>query len=46
MPNDTVIYANSEDMEKAYFVEDQLRIVNTSDPENPRVVKKTIMAQF
>lgn len=41
-----VIYCNSADMTQHYFDGDELRVLDTSDPTNPRKIKNSIMVQF
>lgn len=44
--NDTVVYCNTPDMSKHFFKNDVLRVVDTSDPTNPRQIQKSIMGQL
>ena len=46
LSNSDVIYCNSADMTKHDFVDDGLRVLDTSDPTNPRRIKNSIMVQF
>jgi len=46
LSNSDVVYCNSGDMTKHYFEGDALRVVNTSDPTNPRLIRNSIMGQF
>ena len=41
-----VIYCNSADMTQHYFEWDELRVLDTSDPTNPRLLRNSLMVQF
>ncbi len=41
-----IVYCNSWDMTQHYFEDDELRVLDTSDPQNPRKLRNSLMVQF